>query len=80
MAKTSSTAAKQTTETTKRPIRKRSVSSVPPASQERLVAHGPSHEEIARRAFELYLARGGEHGHHEEDWARAEQELATRAS
>jgi len=35
----------------------------------------PSREEIAKRAFELYLARGGEHGHDAEDWAQAESEL-----
>jgi hypothetical protein len=35
----------------------------------------PTHEEIAKRAYELYLARGSEHGHAEEDWARAESEL-----
>lgn len=31
--------------------------------------------DIARRAYELYLARGGEHGHDVEDWLRAEREL-----
>jgi hypothetical protein len=35
----------------------------------------PAHEEIAKRAYELYLARGGEHGHDAEDWAQAESEL-----
>jgi hypothetical protein len=30
---------------------------------------------IAFRAFELYCARGGEHGHDVEDWLRAESEL-----
>ncbi|HLK93887.1 MAG TPA: DUF2934 domain-containing protein [Polyangia bacterium] len=35
----------------------------------------PSHEEIARRAYELYLERGGEHGHDAQDWAQAESEL-----
>ncbi len=35
----------------------------------------PSHDAIAQRAFELYLARGAEHGRADEDWARAEQEL-----
>lgn len=35
----------------------------------------PSHEEIARRAYEIFLARGGQHGHDHEDWAQAEQEL-----
>jgi len=36
----------------------------------------PSGEEIARRAHELYLERGGEHGKDVEDWARAEKELS----
>jgi HSP20 family molecular chaperone IbpA len=30
---------------------------------------------IARRAYELFEARGGEHGHDGEDWFRAESEL-----
>lgn len=34
-----------------------------------------SKEEISRRAYELYLNRGGEHGHDVEDWVRAEKEL-----
>jgi HSP20 family protein len=32
---------------------------------------------IARRAFELFEARGSEHGHDREDWFRAESELLT---
>lgn len=36
----------------------------------------PSGEEIARRAHELYLERGGEHGKDVEDWVRAEKELS----
>jgi len=36
----------------------------------------PSEEEIARRAHELYVQRGGEHGKDVEDWARAEKELS----
>jgi Protein of unknown function (DUF2934) len=35
----------------------------------------PTYEEIAKRSYEIYLERGGEHGHAEEDWARAEAEL-----
>ena len=35
-----------------------------------------SGEEIARRAYELYLQRGGEHGKDVEDWFRAENELS----
>lgn len=37
--------------------------------------NGPTHEQIARRAYELYLARGGQHGSHEQDWHQAEREL-----
>ena len=33
--------------------------------------------DIARRAYELFLARGGEHGHDVEDWVQAERELRT---
>ncbi|QRK08392.1 DUF2934 domain-containing protein [Archangium violaceum] len=36
---------------------------------------GPTQEQIARRAYELYLARGGSHGRHEDDWLQAEREL-----
>lgn len=38
----------------------------------------PRNEEIARRAHEIFLARGGEHGHDLEDWLRAERELLER--
>jgi hypothetical protein len=41
---------------------------------------GPTNEQIAQRAFELFLARGGEHGRHEEDWHRAERELRERTN
>lgn len=35
----------------------------------------PTHEEIAARAYELYLARGSLDGYSEEDWLMAEAEL-----
>ncbi len=38
----------------------------------------PSYDDIAKRSYELYLERGGEHGHDAEDWARAEAELLGR--
>ena len=34
-----------------------------------------SREEIARRAYELFLSRGSQHGGDLEDWLRAEREL-----
>lgn len=37
----------------------------------------PDPEKIERRAYALYLDRGGEPGHDCEDWLRAERELKT---
>jgi hypothetical protein len=37
-------------------------------------------ESIRRRAYEMYLERGGEPGHELEDWLQAERELATDRS
>jgi hypothetical protein len=34
-----------------------------------------THEEIARRAYQLYEERGREHGHDLRDWFQAEGEL-----
>jgi hypothetical protein len=34
-----------------------------------------THGVIARRAYELYTARGREHGHDVDDWLQAEREL-----
>jgi hypothetical protein len=36
---------------------------------------GPSHEEIARRAYQLWEERGKPYGSHEEDWQLAEHDL-----
>ena len=35
----------------------------------------PTQEDIARRAYQIYLERGGAPGHELEDWTRAEREL-----
>ncbi len=35
----------------------------------------PTHREIAKRAFEIYLARGGSHGRDVQDWLQAEADL-----
>jgi hypothetical protein len=35
----------------------------------------PSHEEISKRAYDLYVARGRAPGHDVEDWLQAEREL-----
>jgi hypothetical protein len=43
-------------------------------------ASSPTHDEIARRAFEIFLKRGGNHGNDLEDWLQAEKEVSARAS
>ena len=35
--------------------------------------------DIARRAYDLYLARGAENGHDVDDWLQAERELQVDA-
>ena len=39
-----------------------------------------SKEDIAHRAYELYVQRGGEPGNDVEDWVRAEKELVAEPS
>jgi len=46
-----------------------------PASDETRPNRGPTHEEISRRAYELWARRGGVGGTAQEDWLHAEQEL-----
>jgi Protein of unknown function (DUF2934) len=36
--------------------------------------------DIARRAYELYLGRGCEHGYDVDDWMRAERELRANSA
>jgi hypothetical protein len=38
------------------------------------------HEQVAQLAHKYWAERGHQHGHHEEDWLRAEQELRAKAS
>jgi hypothetical protein len=40
----------------------------------------PSHQEIAERAYALYVARGAQEGGAFHDWVRAESELSNRPS
>jgi hypothetical protein len=38
----------------------------------------PTFETIAKRSYELYLARGAQPGHEVEDWLAAEAELTSK--
>jgi hypothetical protein len=40
-------------------------------------AHVSEHD-VARRAYDLYVARDREHGHDVDDWLQAERELRTQ--
>ena len=41
----------------------------------RLKKPGPTHDQIANRAFEIYISRGREHCHDVGDWFEAERQL-----
>ena len=46
-----------------------------PQADETSKRQAPSHEEIRRRAYEIYLERDGRPGDELDDWLRAEREL-----
>lgn len=39
-----------------------------------------TNSDVTRRAYELYLGRGCEHGHDVEDWLQAQRELRTSSA
>ena len=47
-------------------------------SQTATVADTPTHKEIARRAYEIYLENGRKQGQSDQYWLQAEQELKNR--
>jgi hypothetical protein len=47
------------------------VNEAPPAEDH------PTHEEIAVRAYQIYVERGEAHGQDVDDWLQAERELIT---
>jgi Protein of unknown function (DUF2934) len=48
-------------------------------NNDRIGAAGPTPEQIARRAYELYLERGDKPGSPHEDWLEAERQLCERS-
>jgi len=53
--------------------------SSPPARKSRTAKIPPTREDIALRAYQIYLERGGALGNELEDWIRAERELLEQA-
>jgi Protein of unknown function (DUF2934) len=48
---------------------------VPAAPKPRQATNQPTHEEIALRAYHIYVQRGGAPGNELEDWTQAERQL-----
>lgn len=57
---------------------KKSKASSPAEKKPRVAENHPTREEIALRAYEIYLERGGAPGNELEDWTRAERELMAK--
>jgi hypothetical protein len=53
--------------------------SSPAVRKSRTVKSQPTGEEIALRAYEIFLERGGAPGNALEDWTRAERELLEKS-
>lgn len=58
-----------------RNTKKTTAASEPPSTTPPASLVETSQEEIARRAYEIYLRRGGSNGHDLDDWLQAEREL-----
>ena len=54
-------------------------SSMQPRAEDTSANHAVNHREIMRRAYEIYLERGGLPGYELEDWLQAESELESAA-
>ena len=54
--------------------------SSPMVKKPRVNGFHPTTEEIALRAYQIYLERGGAPGNALEDWTRAERELLEKSS
>ena len=59
---------------------KKPKSDLPATKKPRTAKTVPTHKEIALRAYEIYLERGGAPGDALEDWIRAERELMEKNS
>jgi len=54
-------------------------SPIQPHAENTSANHAPNHDEIRRRAYEIYLERGGLSGRELDDWLRAESEVGRAA-
>lgn len=68
------------TKATKTPAKARKTPAAPIASTAEPNHKSVSHDEIAHLAHRFWNERGRQHGQHQDDWLRAEQELRGKAS
>lgn len=59
---------------------KKSKNTLPTTKKSQSAKSVPTHEEIALRAYEIYLERGGTPGDALGDWTRAERELMEKSN
>ena len=64
--------------TAKKTTKKAPTATKRPTNGARAKKASPTQEDIARRAYELFIQRGYEHGHDMEDWLQAERDLNGR--
>jgi hypothetical protein len=64
----------------KRQSQRRTRQTVPTRPPQGAASPHLTHDEIAARAYELFVRRGGGHGLDREDWLLAERELALNDS
>lgn len=48
----------------------------PEPNNTQVAQHSPTHGEIERRAYEIYLSQGATDGHELDDWLQAERNLS----
>jgi len=64
----------------KKAVAKKAAVKTPKAADGIVVVRSVSQEEVAVLAHRFWAERGYQHGHHHEDWLRAERELRGKAS
>jgi Protein of unknown function (DUF2934) len=57
------------------PRKGKAIRRAPQTSEAPQVSEEQIQENVRERAYQLFLERGSEHGHHLEDWLRAEAEI-----
>ena len=65
--------------TPNRKSNQRAASSLAGASDKSQSKASPTRDQIAKKAYEIWLSKGCEHGHDQEHWIEAERQLRQKA-